>query len=680
VAEYDILVATAVECLGHGGRTLQQLHADVQRVWPGAKVLPTNIDAAVAAAQAANLIHESAGVYRLSEIGLAEVDKSRQWAEDVYRRTANDLKDKAARGLRDVEEEEARLWVGVISFALLAGIAAATAAYRGDVNLSGDSLITPRAIDLGEISRTLDRSNVATEVRVFLEAMVLEAIDPSVPFGNELVSSITTGYLLQAFVARRDAIAARDAVGSIAGQLVVLDTPVLFQLLAPPSADSPIRTAVQAARQANVRVVALEHSHEELAQVLRRIERDHTVELAHATRNAKTLDLFRRMVSEPLIETYLTGYMLGDFKDWQAFKVHVETLGDRLAVDGVERLAHGNRPEDQADHLFARLSATLAGRQSGRGVEEMRRDANTMAFAWRIRREYHIGPVWPASWVLTTDTAMALAYRRTNKADPATLTISPSQWVSILSAFSTPADVEQLAKTGAVMLAQETMLRVAARYPASAVVEIAEALAGTSNETDIRVAQITLDELLRDMPDLGADPKALGLAVASKMLDQRSRRLEQVQATYMAKLNAERNELAESRRRDDAARGEDRLKMEALERRVERLVTDQSAAAEAAERAAIKGRRRLIQVVAALIIASGVVISALVWQLTDSADALFGSLSLALAISVVAFIATSEAWVDDPRVGPKRLLLALLPQILAVPGLLQSFGVKLPWR
>jgi len=275
---------------------------------------------------------------------------------------------------------------------------------------------------------------------------------------------------------------------------------------------------------------------------------------------------------------------------------------------------------------------------------------------------------------------MALAYRRTNKADPATLTISPSQWVSILSAFSTPADVEQLAKTGAVMLAQETMLRVAARYPASAVVEIAEALAGTSNETDIRVAQITLDELLRDMPDLGADPKALGLAVASKMLDQRSRRLEQVQATYMAKLNAERNELAESRRRDDAARGEDRLKMEALERRVERLVTDQSAAAEAAERAAIKGRRRLIQVVAALIIASGVVISALVWQLTDSADALFGSLSLALAISVVAFIATSEAWVDDPRVGPKRLLLALLPQILAVPGLLQSFGVKLPWR
>ncbi len=311
------------------------------------------------------MIHTSDGVIRLSEMGMAEVAKSRQWAEDVYRRTASDLKEKAARGIREISDEDARLWVGLLSFGLLAGIAAASSAYRGDVNLRGDSLVTPRAIDANEIRRALGRSNVEKGVSEFLEAMVLEAIDPSVTFGNELVSAITTGYMLQAFVARRDAIVARDAVGSIQGQVVILDTPVLLQLLAPPSVESPVFVAIRSALQAGVRVVTLQHSFEELAQVLRRIERVNGVALATATRSKQTLALFRRMVSEPLIETYLQGFSLGDFDDWRSFRNYVLALHDRLATEGVERITHDNRPEDRVDQLFAQLLAAIAQRTSG---------------------------------------------------------------------------------------------------------------------------------------------------------------------------------------------------------------------------------------------------------------------------------------------------------------------------
>ncbi len=229
------------------------------------------------------------------------------------------------------------------------------------------------------------------------------------------------------------------------------------------------------------------------------------------------------------------------------------------------------------------------------------------------------------------------------------------------------------------MLAQETMLRVAARYPASAVVEIAEALAGTSNETDIRLAQFTLDDLLRDIPDLGSDPKALGIAVASKMLEQRSQRLEQVQIAQRARLDAERVAMELGHQQDEKARAEREKQMRYLERRIDELGTESQTSKAAADLAGKRSRRRLVQVTLMFGLVGAALIAAVLWQVTDAADALFGGLSIALTISAIVLVLASESWVEDPSVTSKRLLFALLPQIIAIPGLLESLGVKLPW-
>lgn len=687
-AEYDILVATALECLARGGRTGAELHSDVQKVWPGARIDPANVVGALAAAEAAQLVIKSNATYRLAESGMAEVERSRQWAEEVHRRTAALLQEKADRSLRPITSDEARLWVGWIAYALLRAVAVAAGAYRGDVNLINDSLIAPRSIEKSEIRRALGKANIAPETVDFLEAMVIEAIDPSEPFGNELVSSITTGYLLQAFLARRDAIAARSAIGPLAGQVVILDTPLLFQLLTPPSVESPFSAVVQTALNSHVEVVYCKHSMEELLQVLRRIERDHGVEIARATQNSRTLGLFRRLVAEPLIEMYLNGFVVGDFTSWTQFREHVKAFDVRLASHGIQQVEHGNGPDDHVDDLFSRLSAVIDERRrahtsdfrrGGRGVEEARRDANTMAYAWRVRRlQPRPGVVWPASWVLTTDTAMSIAYRRTNKADTDGLTVSPSQWTSIVSAFAAPAEIEELAKSGATMLAQETMLRVAARYPAVSVMEIADALADTATESDIRTAQLSLDGLLRDMPSLGTDPRALGVAVASKMLAERARRLDQVQASHTANV-------LEDRRRAEDARSAGAAVLES--ERKARLLAEATVASGDARHAKeqfewqkerARGRRRLIQLAVVGLLAGVAVVSGMVWALTDVNDALAGPLAVSILLSTLIIASTSESWVVEERWGAKEALLALIPQLLALPGLLQSFGIKLP--
>ena len=80
-----------------------------------------------------------------------------------------------------------------------------------------------------------------TKSAELLEAIAHDAIDPLTTFGNDLVSSITVGYMLHAFVGRADRVADRAVIGSLRGDRAIIDTNVLVQLLGVPEQREPLQ-------------------------------------------------------------------------------------------------------------------------------------------------------------------------------------------------------------------------------------------------------------------------------------------------------------------------------------------------------------------------------------------------------------------------------------------------------
>ena len=481
--------------------------------------------------------------------GQAELAEAKAWADSVFDRALNDIETRAARALRPIDRDEAELWLGVLTLALSMGMARAFGVFQGDVRRLADKTIAPAAFDKKRLMEPIIRFVERDDVREFLEAAALEAIDPSSPFGNELVSSIATGWILHAFVARRDQPAAAAEVGTLAGQVAIFDTPMLFLLLDEGASAAAVRDAIAAAGQIGVDIVVAEHTLDELNAVLARVQSAHLTALNDVVRRGANPDVLQRFVDEPLIEIYVRGLTAKRWTDWSGFRNHLLGLRARIGEIGIRIIAHGNESEDRVDDCFAELSKQiLEHSRKGRGPIEIRRDANTMALAWRIRRQGQGIGVWPRAWIVTTDTHIAPAYRRLETSDPTRLTISPSQWIAVLSAFVPPADLDTLAQSAANFLAQEVVLRIAVRFPPDVAMSMAMALSGddSATETDISLGQLSLDELINGQPDLLGDPAAAGATLAAAIVARRAQRVAKAQAYSAEKGRAERAKAAAS--------------------------------------------------------------------------------------------------------------------------------------
>ena len=675
--EYDILISTAVECLAPGTLTTSELHGAVRGVWPGADVKLDNLQAALTAGEQAGLLMRSGDRWALATAGRAEIAKSREWAETTMRLTSGQLREKAAKGYGPIDDDEATLWIGIVAMSLFAGIAAASAAFRGDIQLLADQTLSPASFDHRQVRRLIDKACARPDVADFLEAMALAALDPSDPFGNQLVTSITTGYVLQAFLARRDSVRAREALGSLRGVATILDTPVLLPMLGPDEVSSPMSKAISAALAEGLDVIVPEHTIQELNALLHRAERNNAATINSALRAGASSALLRRLIDDPFVELFLLWRERQGFSEWSAFRTHVLAFPERLKKLGVKVVAHGNGSSDHVSELQDKLGSYLLERGRERGPEEIQRDANTMAMAWRVRRNKAPDGMWPSAWVVTTDVHMAQAYRKLNRGDKVSLTIAPSQWLSVLSIFGEVATVEELAKAAAVMLAQDTMLRVAARYPASATIEIATALApaGESSETDVRLAQLSLDDLMEELTSKANGSHDFGLTIAAKILERRTARLEQTHQYEMARLAKERQHVQE----------EGRTTRELLEReRGQRLAAERASDIERRSREALEAgmndaqtrtRRRYLRNIGLAIGGAVTSILAVVGMVAIATDGNLTpvALSIATALSTLIFWDQSERWVNDVSEHWRRLAMALLPQLVGVVVFVWSF-------
>jgi hypothetical protein len=661
--EYDILFSTALESLRDGPQTEAALVAAAQRVWPGAGVDEARMNQALQAARAAGYIAHlgsASGPWTLTKRGTEEVATYRDWASDTLRRTAEDIRSRLESASRPTSPEQAELWVTILVKAILAGVRGSVAAYIGEVEVRGDTALAPRTFNRDDMIIVINSTATKREDAELLSALALEAFDPLSTFGNDLVMHITVGYMLHSFIARRDNLGARKATGTLRGDRAILDTPVLLPLLGTEEQGGPIRRSISAAIAAGMEVIVPDYYLDEVIEVVDRIQRQYVADLEAALRDGASADLLGRMVDEEVAALWLRAMDSGVYADFSEFRAAALSLRDRLTGMGVTVRGHNNSPADNVDEVDRLLTAEMATRGTGRGRAQTRRDAETIAMTRRRRARYDPAHgFWPGAWVITSDSQMPRVHRKMSPRDSFSLTLSPSQWIGVVSTCSDPATIEDLATSAATLLSEETFLAIAGRFPVRVAMEVARALRpdGVSSPIDDRLAQLSVDDLLMRQPDFDLEGDEAGAQVAAAVVARRSERQSEAYKTGEKRLEAERTA---------AAREVEKIKTSASrehdEREAERKAYDSDRRGWEAERqeitetAALAGRRTYRNVGVAFL--AVLLLATLFLQLWP--------LVAATVLTIAVFIYLADEWTRDIHVSATRFIFGLIIELVGV--------------
>lgn len=229
---HDILLATAFEALSAGPRTSDEILEFARSVWSGAPVTRAQMEGALQAAEKGGLIESTVqldgqSAWVLSSEGKLETTSSGDWAADVYQRCKNHLMSQAEAEFGHVSAHELDAWMRLLVEVLVAGIREAFTLNRATVDVVAGSILVPSGYDLASMLSHVQRLCNREDVADFLKAAVVDALDASHPFGAELVTNISLGYVLVGYLGRRDQAGARQVAGDIAGEVTILDTPAL---------------------------------------------------------------------------------------------------------------------------------------------------------------------------------------------------------------------------------------------------------------------------------------------------------------------------------------------------------------------------------------------------------------------------------------------------------------------
>jgi hypothetical protein len=203
----DLLMSTVLEVLSKGSLELPELLTAVQTAWPGAGITPADLEDALNLGQAGGqrLFLRTDGlqgpVWRLDDEGVVEADTSQRWIEGVRSRLLADLRVRAATDFRTCTQAEAEVWLDRLIKGLRAGLVSAEEAYLGAIEAGPSMVLRPKALDQAAMIATVT-DGAASDVSEFLTAAALAALDPTDPFGTEMVSTLSTVCVLHGLLAR----------------------------------------------------------------------------------------------------------------------------------------------------------------------------------------------------------------------------------------------------------------------------------------------------------------------------------------------------------------------------------------------------------------------------------------------------------------------------------------------
>lgn len=589
--ELDILVTTALAFLESGPRLRDELVREVCDSWPGARLRADRVERALDIAEEAGLVitrEDEASVLGPQIHAVVENDQSLQeakaWAQQVLDETRQRVRERVEIELsRGLTEDELETWFHVLVTAVSEGIVQAFSAHRGDVDQLSNLSVIPTNFERDAIRGSIDEAASSDEMAEVLRALALEAIDPTVSFGTGLVTYLATGYILHAFVARRDLADNVGSLGPLSDRWAILDTPVLVGLLELDGRHESLHKTLALSCEAGMHLVIPQHALDELNQLLVNAQASGGVEavqrgLSDGT-SAETLrQLVNGIVSVWLTHTDDEGKVVsfGQFSKtarslvdelvsrYKATVLEFNPRRDRKIYSMADRCADALREEVEARLQFGD-DPSVDRDPAGRGQRVIEADGKTMAMAWDRRKQFK-GKTWPGAWVVTPDKRMGPAFKSVHRDDDLSVTLTPSQLAVLVGGFVQPASERELAQAAARLLTQDTFFDIAARYPPSTALQLARTLAGEGHgaEVDVRVAQNSVDEILdaeaRDDPD--KDKKA-----AAALMRKRGHRRDELARSKIASVEQEKKTL---RRELDTTTGD----LKEYKRRTRHLETE----------------------------------------------------------------------------------------------------------
>lgn len=669
----DLLLSTIVEVLAHGSQEADGLVDAVRSAWPAAAITRSDVLEALELAQAGDqrLVHQAQGfggeVWHLDDAGRAEADTAREWLEGVRRRALADLHARAERDFRPCTDAEARRWVSRLTAALDAGIRAGEQAYVGAIEVGSETTLKPTSVDSAEIFRIIDHG-ADEKVAEFLRAAALAALDPTDPFGDEVVTTLSTSCLLHANLARLDVAREQERLGSLKGQYAVLDTPILVELLSGHPVREPLERMIDAAREAGIQVLVLEHYLAELAGLLE-ARRRQVEGLEDILGDPDQRAAFIALTGEDtLLVAYAQLRAEGIVSTWSGFQDYTIRLAERLRGRGVEVRPHGNADLEQVENCRAALEQVLADTGGGRGADAVGRDAHTLAMALRHRRRFrreNSGTVWPGLFVVTHDRRLSRAYADLNQGSAEVpLAIPPGAFTLLLARVRPVPEAAALTEAASRMITRDIAELVTVRYPPSVAARLARSLAGDGGATDVRVAQMSNVGRVLEQTTETADE------IVSEVLRRRAERMREATA-HVGRVNGDERAAVDERRlvaerdrdRARAARDEARSHAEVEQKRAEEL-QKQLASAWTDEEVARLRRRAGIRSASAVVNAALVV-----WLITQGE---WWRAGLFLVGGILLFWQTN-AWAGDPNARLRDAVVGIVADLAAVIGLVSGW-------
>jgi hypothetical protein len=546
--ETDLLLAAVTHALDGVALNQAELTERVGRIWPGPPAGQHDIEKALSVGTELGLLvtHddlEGNPEWMLTQRGAEDVAAHHAWASEIRRQNAMELASRAEDALGvELDSAEASLWLDALIRALVAGIQQAQDAYAGNIEQLVSGVVRPRSIDREIVLAALDSDDAdRTE---FLRATALSAMDPLQPFGNEIISYITTGCVLHAVVAQSARAKVNNSLGGGAGERAFLDTPCLVDLLHVERISKPMEVAIREAVAQGWEVQVLEHSIEELRDVFSRAVETMPTAFQKATSLGAKDEWLASLVNDQITSMFVEARQAGLYASLEDFGLAAERIETRLVDLGVVIRPASNDDRTEVNRFASALTESLSG-TSRRSQTVVNRDAETMAAAARRRRRQRAqkrGSKWPGAWVITTDRHMGPAFCKVT-GQRVSLTVTPSQWSRLLATCPTQNMVD-LAVASANQWIEEAMWAIPVRFPPETAAALALSLSPEAGGslTDMKVAQLTLQDALDS-------PGATDTALAAQVLERRTKRRDQTQTVRVrsAEGRAEADKIARLR-------------------------------------------------------------------------------------------------------------------------------------
>jgi hypothetical protein len=607
---------------------------------------------------------DSTKLWTLTADGLLDIQQHNDWVTNLRERAIDSLIDKAAAGLQiELDRATAYVWMDRIVRSLTLGIQASQSAYLGRVSAVLNGTIMPGHIDKDLVLQELAVDEF-DEIGSFLRATALAAIDPLDPFGNELVSHITTGCVLHSYISGRDKASIMKEVGPPKQERAIIDTPVLLMLIGPDRVSGPAFTALQQAVLGNWDVIVAEHSLQELTDLVESSLPDLLEKFQEAAAKGMKSAWYASLVDEQLASLCFEAVETGKYRNFHQIVEASRSLAGKLESIGVVvRHHHNENTASLVERCRTSLERVLSDLHRYRRPQGIDRDAETMAMALRKRtRTTHSG--WPGAWVVTSDRVMSPAYADvTREKIPLTLTLA--QWTTLVTMTAEPPSVKALAQAAAGQLVEEAMWLIPARFPSDKAFALARQLTPEhgGSDTDLRVAQLTLDD---------AFDQQSATTMAAAVLQKRTVRVNALHARSSKSAQVEIAAAKKDKAISDALASKALAEKEASEELARQERTDHNASQVLLRWERKRLRRVVMSFVGVLFIAAGPVLG----LLTGS------SWLVILGVSTLAiFVVAAYKWVmkEDARFWPGVVALCLqaVGLLSDVTGLINNFtGTK----